>query len=212
MNEQVDPRQRRRARVIMIILMMMFLAPAIAAWVVYKYFPDSVRGFGTTNYGSFVQPPRPLDLSGLRGLDGKAVDPNLFKDKWTMVYVGSSHCDNTCRSSVYIMRQIRLTQGAEMDRVGRLLVLTDTDALDQLKTFLKGYSGMTVAATTSPQFLKPFVISGGPAPAQAGRVYLVDPRGALMMYYDPAKDPSDLAHATGIRKDLGKILRATKIR
>lgn len=212
MNAEVDPRHRRRARIFMVVIMMLFLAPAIAAWVVYKYFPDSVRGFGTTNYGSFVQPTRPVVLGELRGLDGKAVDPHLFDDKWTLVYIGSSRCDNVCRGSLYIMRQVRLTQGAEMDRVGRLLVLTDTDALGELKPMLKDYPGMTVAVG-APDFLRPFEISGGPTPARAARLYLVDPRGELMMYYDPTRDPADLyAHATGIRKDLGKILRATKIR
>ncbi len=213
MNVEVDLRARRRNRWMMIIILVMFLAPAIAAWVVYKYFPDAVRGFGTTNYGMFIQPTRPVDLSALRQPDGKPVDPDLFKDKWTMVYVTGDHCDEICRGSLYIMRQVRLTQGADMDRVGRLFVMTGSAASGDLKEVVKHYPDMTIGLTVSSAFLAPFEIAGRPAAAQAGRLYLVDPRGQLMMFYDPVKDPKALyEHATGIRKDLAKILHVTKIR
>ena len=46
---------------------------------------------------------------------------------------------------------------------------------------------------------------GGSAPPEAGRIYLLDPLGYLMMSYPLAIDPND------IRKDLARLMRVSRI-
>ena len=45
----------------------------------------------------------------------------------------------------------------------------------------------------------------GAAPPEAGRIYLLDPLGHLMMSYPPAIDPND------IRKDLARLMRVSRV-
>ena len=57
-------------------------------------------------------------------------------------------------------------------------------------------------ASASPDWFQPFSL-GGSQPINAGHVYIIDPRGFLMMEYSRTE-------AADIRKDLKQLLKASK--
>lgn len=194
------------------LILVVFAAPVVAAWVLYYHYPELARSLGTTNYGKFVHPARTIGLvDKLAGFDQRPLSPDFFSRKWTYVYIERSGCDARCQGRLYQMRQVRLTQGENMRRVQRLFVVVNPTDHAQLKSVLAKFPGMTVAlaqGTDGKAFVDQFKVGQGPGPAEARRLYLVDARGRLMMYYPPVAKQADLlADATGMRKDLAKLLK-----
>ncbi len=189
------------------LFILVFFGPMAAAWLVYAN-SDHWRPAGTTNRGELVVPARPLTGFSLQELTGTPLGEDYLHGKWTLVYIGDSQCPEACREAVYYMRQVRLALGADAHRVQRLLVLTDASRIAALQPFLQGYPGMAVASAEQPAlegFLKLFKVSGEKSDGVAGRVYVVDPLGNLMMVYPPDAAPR------GMLKDLQRLLKVSQI-
>lgn len=190
-----------------VLFVLVFFGPMVTAWIVYAN-SDHWRPAGTTNRGELVVPARPLTEFSLQEVTGTPLGADYLHGKWTLVYIGDSQCPEACREAVYYMRQVRLALGADAHRVQRLLVLTDASRVAALQPFLQDYPGMAVASAEQPaleRFLKPFEVSGGRAGGVAGRVYVVDPLGNLMMIYPPDAAPR------GMLKDLQRLLKVSQI-
>lgn len=208
MSTQVNAPSAHRGRLPLILVFAIFLVPAVAAWVLYAFFPDAARSLGTTNYGNFVHPSRFLERPVLPTPGGESLSKDFLTGKWTYVYIDSAQCGDTCRKNIYKMRQVRLAQGEEMFRVQRLFVLTGTQGLDQLREFLDAYSGMAMADAQDARyesFIQQFSVGEGHDAAVDQRVYIVDPAGRLMMYYDADADPK------GMMQDMEKLLHDSQI-
>jgi cytochrome oxidase Cu insertion factor (SCO1/SenC/PrrC family) len=208
LNTQANAMPRERSRLPLLLIALAFLLPAVGAWILYAFFPDAARSLGTTNYGQFVHPAKTVEMPAVKDLDGKMLDPDFLKGKWTYVYFDSAGCDRACKLNLYKMRQVRLAQGEDVFRVQRLFLLTGREDLPELKQFLQAYKGLEVVTTDDAmrtRFIDQFAAGGDRNPAKSQRVYLVDPLGRLMMYYEPD------AEAKGMMKDLKKLLHDSQI-
>lgn len=191
-----------RPAVVMGGLLLVFFVPVVAAWVLFANI-EQWRPMGTTNHGELVAPARPLADFTLQGLDGAPVGDDYLRGKWTLVYIADSLCLEQCRARLHDLRQVRLALGADANRVQRLLVLSDQAEATALQGVLQDYPGMAVATAGKPEsngFLQSFDSAGG-----AGRVYIVDPLGNLMMSYPPGAPPK------GVLKDLQRLLKVSQI-
>lgn len=192
----------------LVLLGLLFLSPILIAWIMHLSGQQGWHPEGTTNRGVLVQPPRPLLLpADLAVAAGGLLQPDYLQGKWTLLYIGATGCDDSCRTNLYHMRQVRLAQGENLQRVQRLFLVVDTTTLEPLADILSEYPGLATAALSPAQSdeLAPlFLIDEVPMRA-AGRVYLVDPLGNLMMYYRPDADPR------GMIKDLQRLLKYSRI-
>ena len=118
------PRKPRSTFTLWLILAVC-LAPIIGSTALYYLAPPKSR----MNYGELISPGVLPDIT-LAGLDGKPVALGGLRGKWTMVHVDEAGCATDCRDKLYKMRQVRLTQGKNMDRVQRLWVVSDDAAVD----------------------------------------------------------------------------------
>ncbi len=190
--------QTSRGRWKLYLVLAICAAPLVLSYVAYYI----IKPTGRTNYGTLLDPrdyPMPTLNSVLLG--GQPEELTAYKGKWVMLQVSSAGCQKACASGVFNMRQLRLMQGKEMERVERVLLLTDTTPLDTL--LLREYDGMHVLQA-SGKALQAWL----PAEAGAGiedRLYLIDPLGNLMMRYNVDADPMK------INKDLIKLLKASSI-
>jgi len=194
-----------RPRTILILLALIFLLPMAVAWVLF-YTSDHWQTGETSNHGILVTPPRPLNVSyPLSGKDGEPLAGKYLRGKWTLLYFGDSKCGITCSNYLYKMRQARLAQNENMNRVQRLFVSIDGAAPAQ--SVLEDYPNMDVAILPrqgQEEFLFPFVIENV-LPHKAERIYLIDPLGNLMMYYPTTAEPK------GMLKDLQRLLKISTI-
>jgi len=194
-----------RARLLLVLLALLFLSGSVIAFVLLQ---SGWRPAQTKNYGELVQPARPLANVELDVLGGPRMQLDELKGKWTLVYFGSAECLRPCTDNLYKIRQIAAAQGRESYRVQRLMVVTDTKALDLLRYTLKDYPGMRVAvgpAAAVRRLAGQFALPIGSPLDDLNRVYIVDPLGNLMMSYPADADPRRM------NKDLGLLLKASQI-
>jgi hypothetical protein len=99
------------------------------------------------------------------------------------------------------MRQLRLAQGKDMDRIERVWLITDDKPLETM--VIREYDGTRMLR------VKPDALRTWP-PAEQGttaadHIYLIDPLGNLMMRFPKDADPNK------IKRDLSKLLKASRI-
>lgn len=196
-NDSVTGQSARRGRVILVLVFALFALPLVVAWVM-----NFVGGWvphATTNHGELIQPARSVDVQGLVGFDGKPLDPALLDDRWTLVYLHHGECDEPCYNTLYTLRQVRLAQGKNLDRVQRLLLLDEPVAPGWVQEAAGHYPGMHIGrpASSAKAALQPFPASGS--------IYLIDPLGNLMMQYPLDTEPK------GMIKDLERLLKASYV-
>ncbi|HHO68444.1 MAG TPA: hypothetical protein ENK12_05365 [Gammaproteobacteria bacterium] len=203
MNQTAEnPAAVRRTRLSLLVLFAIFAAPVVVAWLVFYVFPDW-RPSGTSNHGQLVTPARPLPEFRLDTLGGDPLERTFLRGKWTFVYLAQGPCDEACVQVLYKIRQVRLSQGKDIDRLQRLM-LWDARGLDaaargDLQAHFPGQRVALVDGGAAP-LVDSFRIDARP-PLQARRIYLVDPMGNLMMSYEADADPR------GMMKDLHRLLK-----
>lgn len=172
--------------------------PIVGSTVLYYLAPPVDR----MNYGDLITPPKALPALRLMNLDGEQVNLGMLKGKWTMVQIDSAACASVCRDKLYKMRQVRLTQGKNMDRVQRLWVVSDETSVDE--KVLRDYAG-TVIVRAAGQDLGQLQQALPSSAAAEDHIWLVDPLGNVMLRYPPAADPSRM------KNDLLRLLRVSRI-
>lgn len=208
-----DPGQYPRNRRQMWLLIGLFFAPLIAAFILY-YGIDGWRPPGRTNHGDLIDPPRPLAEIALpiassgasSSAQGPAVSAATLRGKWTLFYVGDGQCDARCREALTLIRQTRLSLNDDLGRVQRVFISTG-NCCDQtyLNTEHAGLITVHGDSAEGANFLAAFPAYDGVPVATAGRIYLADPLGNLMMSYSPAAPPK------GLLEDLKKLLKLSHI-
>jgi cytochrome oxidase Cu insertion factor (SCO1/SenC/PrrC family) len=195
---------RRGRRQFLLLAAIFFVPLALAFWL--YYLPGAWRPAGGTNQGELLDPPRPLPRVDWPIAGGSPVRGELLRGKWSLLYIGNGSCDDRCRKALYLTRQTRLALNKDADRVERVFLVTE-DCCDNsyLETEQPDLVVAIVGSQQAAAFLEQFpAYDDGPV-RTAGRIYLVDPLGNLLMSY-PATAP-DKALLT----DLQKLLRLSHI-
>jgi hypothetical protein len=204
MNSPDSNAVRRGRRQFLALAALFFVPLAIAFWLYYG--PTDWRPAGGTNKGDLVDPARPLPAVSLPRADGTQTGPGFLRDKWTMIYIGDGSCDARCRKALYLTRQSRIALNKDMDRLQRVFLVTRS-CCD--RAFLaQEHPDLVVALLEGPDAARLLesipAYPDGPV-GSAGRIYLVDPLGNLLMSY------SALAPDKALLTDLKKLLRLSHI-
>lgn len=191
-------KQKSKGRWKLMLIVAVCAAPIIASYLTYYV----IKPTGRTNYGTLLDPRNyPMPALGTTALDGKPQALSDFKGKWLMLQVDGGECLNPCQKKLTDMRQLRLAQGKEMDRIERVWLITDDQPLDTLT--MREFDGTRLLR------VKPAALQGW-LPVEQGtlvsdHIYIIDPLGNLMMRFPKDADPNK------IKKDLSKLLRASSI-
>lgn len=186
--------QRRRGRRVALVILAFCAAPTVAAWFAYFVCQPQSR----TNYGELIA-PRALSDPVLRRPDDTVFRLSQLRGKWVLLQIDSAACGDGCREKLLYMRQARLAQGRDAERIERVWLLDDDATPDA--SLLREHEGLQVARAPRGIFLREFPSSGNPA----GYIYVVDPRGNLMLRFPGRPD----AHR--MLRDLARLLRASRI-
>lgn len=189
---------QRRGRWKMVLVLAVCAAPMLGSYLTYYV----IKPGGRTNYGALIDPrAHPIPEMKATTLDGKPSSLDEYKGKWIMLLSGPSNCQQECKDRLYAMRQLRLMQGKEMERVERVwLILDDQPLASGLMSPDEGTHLLRVSKAAVQAWLP--VEAGGDA---SQHMYLIDPLGNLMMRFPKDADPSK------VKKDLGKLLKASSI-
>lgn len=197
-NKKADKPNKHAGRWKLFAVILVCASPIIASYLTYYV----IKPEGRTNYGAFIDPrDYPIPDLHSKALDGAPTGLDAYKGKWIMLQVDKADCADACRKKLYDMRQLRLTQGKEMDRIERVWLITDEQPLDTM--LMREYDG-THMLRASSDLVKSWL------PAEDGatvydHLYMIDPLGNLMMRFPKDADPNR------IKKDLNKLLKASSI-
>ncbi|HEY2416630.1 MAG TPA: hypothetical protein VGH84_01835, partial [Steroidobacteraceae bacterium] len=198
MSTVIDPELHRRNFRTVIALGGLFALPLILAF--WLYYGLHWRPQGTTNHGELITPARPLADVPLPDAAG-TLRRGIFAGHWSLVYIGDGTCDADCHTTLFFMRQTRLSLGKDMTRLERVF-LAPAHCCD--RGFLDGeHPGLRVFDASSPAAQS--LLAQFPAAGRARMLYIVDPLGNLMMRYDAHLPPK------GLLEDLQRLLQLSHI-
>ena len=170
------------------------IAPFAAALIAYFYWQPQ----GGVNYGELI-PAHPLIDPPLRHLDQRGFRLSELKGKWVLLQLDDADCAAACKTKLYDMRQVRLAQGREMERVERVWLILDEAPLET--QLMREYDGTRMLRAAGSPLLAEFPPPGG----VRDHIYLIDPLGNLMLRFPKDSDPRRM------HKDLSRLLRASRI-
>jgi cytochrome oxidase Cu insertion factor (SCO1/SenC/PrrC family) len=191
-------RQKRAGRWKLALVIAICAAPLIASYLTYYV----IKPDGRNNYGALIDPRAyPLPDLGGRLLDGKAVSLDDYQGRWLMIHADGGDCAETCQQKLFELRQLRTMQGKDMERIERVWLITDDKPLSTV--LMREYDGTRMVRVNAAA-LKAWL------PTDAGtqlqdHIYIVDPRGHLMMRFPKNPDPRK------VKNDMSKLLRASAI-
>lgn len=191
-------KQQKTGRWKLFLVIAICASPLVASYLTYYV----IKPEGRTNYGALIDPRAyPIPTLGTTTLDGKPSSLDALKGKWIMLHVDDAECVASCQKQLHDMRQLRLAQGKEMDRIERVWLITDDRPLETV--LMREYDG-THMLRAKGDALKAWLPVEQDTVA-ADHIYIIDPLGNLMMRFPKNADPNK------IKKDIAKLLKASRI-
>jgi cytochrome oxidase Cu insertion factor (SCO1/SenC/PrrC family) len=177
----------------LLLIAALFALPIVASLTVYRFF----RPEPTANYGELILPPQSFADEPLARLGGASFRFGELRDRWILVASDAGACDAQCAAKLYAMRQVRLALGRNASRVARVFVVDD--GREPEPAAVAPLEELIVAVAPRGMALAP-----GAANDRA-HIYLVDPRGNVMMRWPARPD------LRGMLNDLERLLKASQI-
>jgi hypothetical protein len=187
----------------------LFVLPLLISF--WMYYASDWRPAGRVNHGLLISPARPLPEVHLPRVSlGEPGEPQtaggsgqrtLFRQQWSLVYIGSGSCDESCRQALYVMRQTRLSLNNDMTRVARVFLASGACCVREF--LAREHAGLIVLDATGPEGMR--LLREFPSAGREHSLFIVDPLGNLMMSYDAGQSPK------GLLQDLQKLLRLSHI-
>ena len=168
-------------------LLAMFIMP-IAFGTLFFYANPNYFSESTVNYGELVRPVIATDDTDIE-IDGSA----SLQGIWTIAYV-SSRCDEACEKAVSDMKTIRTLMNADMRRIQRMIIIENnsTPTVND-ETLIKA----RITSEKLTKSLKKYTENA---------IYLIDPIGNIMLYYEPQNIDIRL-----VIKDLKRLFKYSRI-
>jgi hypothetical protein len=196
-----DAINKRRARLGLVGLAALFLLPLAASF--YLYYGTAWRPSGGTQHGQLITPARQLPQVTLHTVDGAETPAGFLQGSWHLVYVDAGPCEEPCRDTLLMTRQLRLALDRDMNRVHRVFLYSTAPPRAYLDAEHGDLLAADIAGSEGTRLLDAF--PQDPPPLAQRRLSLVDPLGNLMMSYPADTPPRPLL------TDLERLLKLSHI-
>ncbi len=190
-----NPKSSNRLTIIVVALL--FAAPVLLTTLMHSQW-WSYKPASTRNFGELLQPP--VAIQGWPDTSSN-LDIEDQSPIWTLLLHSDAGCADDCQEQLTWLRQVRAAQGRHSHQVA--IQLAGTAGLSD--------SQQLAVAGIYPELQQPdaaqlsslqLAISQLQPPDTENQLmtYLIDPAGFIILRYPENSD------ATGIRKDLGRLL------
>ena len=201
--------KRQRSMLPVYLIILICVAPVIFAMLAY-YVPSlGLRPEGHTNYGTLIEPQRPMPDSTalpLTTLEGQAFDLESLRGQWVLVSADAAACPESCVRKLFILRNSHASQGKDVNRLSRVwFVLDKGEVSDQVLQAYQGTHMLRADPTQLAAFLAPEATPQEREAALKQPMWIIDPLGNLMMRYPDNADPES------VRDDIRKLIRNSRI-
>lgn len=170
------------------------LSPVVVSYTLYfsDFRPKS------THYGDLM-PLVKMAGTGTNIQDNTILRMRDLHGKWVLLHIDSGSCDEACQRKLYLMRQVRMVQGKEKERIERLWLIND--AVKPEDRLFKNFDGTLFINAEQSEMLGLVETKD----TQIKHIYLIDPQGNLMMRFPEGAD------GTLMGKDLKRLLQVSQV-
>lgn len=209
MNAASAPAKLNKGRITILLVFLTCALPIVAAF--YLYFFNKPEG--TNNYGTILDPQVDVSTEVFKNINGEDFTMQQVADKWVLIQVINSDCDEVCQNTLYFQRQARASKGKEQGRIERVVFVTDEGPLETL--LLRQFPNVHFVRAREDQ-LKSWLpleqgIVGSKGSGDIGtvrdHVFVADPLGHVMMRFPP----NHTLEFDKFRKDVSRLLWASNI-
>ncbi len=194
-------------RAALVLTAAVFIVSPILAWLIHAGVIDiGLETAGGKNRGELIHPARLLAGFELVDDEGQPIDRENFLGKWSLLEIVDNACLEDCMKNIYKMRQLRLAIGKDAYRMQRVVIAEKDTDMRKIMSDNPGTLFYRIVEKSQPMLAQFPGYVEGDISLIAGRIYIVDPLGNLMMRYPGNVDPSD------ILEDMRHLLKATWIR
>jgi hypothetical protein len=183
---------RKKTRRMLLLLGAISLAPFAGSLLLYYFWTPQAF----TNYGELIAPV-PLAGVTIAAREAKPLHIDELRGNWVFLMTDSGHCDDYCQSKLYVMRQIRLTQGRDQGRIERVWLIPDS--IRPAPGIDAEYRGTRAVLSANDDFLARLPAAQSPR----DHIYVIDPFGNLMMRFPRNADPQRM------KKDISKLMKVS---
>lgn len=143
-----------------------------------------------------ILPPVALPAESLDTPDGEPLGTDWARYRWSLIYARMAPCEAQCATDLERLHQVHAALGRDQDRVQRVFLTGEARPVVRDDTAL--VIGRLETASTLLMLL-------GPERIAAGRIFVADPLGNLVLSYPPDAD------RRRILEDLERLLDVSKV-
>lgn len=188
------------------------VAGLVVASLVFK--PDRPAGIQIAS-GTLLPSPRAIPAFTLTGTDGAPFDKARFEGRWTVVFVGFTHCPDICPNTMGLLKTVHAKLTAERKSLQVVLLSVDPerDTPEILQRYVTYFDPSFLGATGPTEQLDKlgaamgfvYMKSPGSTPEtynvdHSSALILVNPQGQVAGYFTPPLRVDPLV------SDLGKLI------
>lgn len=182
---------------ILSLLIAIIVGPMLFAWVLVQ--KNEKIQFKLNHHGDLISP-----LPTLKAFAKTDFSP--YQGKWLMMIVTPTQCDTSQTHWFYQLHQMKIALGKNASRLEQVFVSLSPEAATSCETSFQNYTDVASLMIAEDQFVTHLgAYSQSIKREQYGELFLVDPKGHIMMHYDanvPVKD---------VLTDVKRLLRVSKI-
>ena len=195
-NSNFKSDSKTSGRTVLLLLAVIFVLPFTVAAALHLL---DLRPKGHS-YGDLIAPPKSLTFTNLQDSDENVLQPEKWLKIWSIVMIDNTGCASSCQAQVQIVKQVHTSLGKEYKRIQRILIVPTGIAASNLSAIKLNNPKLKIVSNKDASTLK-FAQEFDDSTKSAGKIYLIDPLGNLMMSYTKDHDPK------GLRSDLTRLLK-----
>ena len=186
-------------RIKFLLIVFIFTVPFVISYHLSKDYHAGGE-LQTSNYGSFINPIVELSQSTFDDYSGENLNVNQHLTKWSLIYRMPENCSQRCSDEIYLIRQVNIALGKDMNRLERVIVLNQTIPSSEVDDLVIKYPKAIVVKNNSSTFINEINKI-----TDRYVLLLTDPLGNVILGYDEGFEGKKLL------KDIKKLLKLSKI-
>ena len=187
-------RNRLLAFGIMLLPVMVISAASLLWLAVRSGHIDIVGHLGTHNKGRLIQPVREFEAIEVRDGGGAPFHYSAQPAMWTLLIPGDASCDEPCRQTLWLTRQLHTALGRRATYLRRYYLSNSWPLEPEFADFVAAeHPGLQLLSAGSADINRLLAASDGSRqPLPNHLYYLIDKRGFVMMEYGPTNSGKDV--------------------
>ncbi len=186
-------------RIKFLLIVFIFTVPFVISYYLSKDYHAGGE-LQTSNYGSFINPIVELSQTNFDDYSGENFNVNKHLTKWSLIYRMPKNCLQSCSDEIYLIRQVNIALGKDMNRLERVIVLNQTMLNSEVDDVVDKYPKAIVVKNNSSTFINEINKI-----TERHVLLLTDPLGNVILGYDEGFEGKKLL------KDIKKLLKLSKI-